>query len=272
MWVRDVEKEVNIAKVTQFVHMYQLKTKLALVDGTTVDFSTHGIAQVLTLRDGGLKSEALLELRKQEAEEIFDYKFRWGKDVKWNFEATRPHWKEWFDFVNTYLLFKPEEHKMEQKYIVAAIRTWEGQEVNWARVVEYRLNEEIQTRKAQSTPVISLFSAFYISCLWEGKREDLTPPRPTSPIRPKSPDSPTLAELEVQFGHTRVKLREVETQLSEKKDKLVEVQERSVGYLQQINQLLRDKFADHRRFEELRNQDDQWKQQIEELQQKQGQV
>ena len=79
LWVCDVEKEVNIAKVAQFVHTYQLKTKSASLDGTTMDFSTHGIAQVLALPDGGTKLEALPELRKQEAEEIFDYKFRWGR-------------------------------------------------------------------------------------------------------------------------------------------------------------------------------------------------
>ena len=117
LWVRDVEKEVTIAKVTQFVHMYQLKTKSSLVDGTTVDFSTHGIAQVLTLLDGGLKLEALLELRKQEVEEIFDSKFKWGKDVKWNFEATRQHWKEWFDFVNTYLLFRPRSTRWSKSIL-----------------------------------------------------------------------------------------------------------------------------------------------------------
>ena len=110
--------------------------------------------------------------------------------------------------------------------------------MNWASVVLYRLNEEIQTRKAQSTLVICLFSAFYISCLCEGKREDLTPPQPTSPMQPKSPDSPSLVELEVQLGHIKNKMREVEMQLSEKKDKLVEVHERSAGYLQQFNQLL----------------------------------
>ena len=70
-------------------------------------------------------------------------------------------------------------------------------------------------------------------------------------MQPKSPDSPSMAELEAQLGHTKIKMREVEMQLFEKKDKLVEVHERSAGYLQQINQLLRDKFADHRRFEEL---------------------
>lgn len=42
---------------------------------------------------------------------------------------------------------------MDQKYIVAAIRTWEGVEVNWALVVQQRVNEEIQTHKAQS-PIV----------------------------------------------------------------------------------------------------------------------
>lgn len=270
LWIRDVEKEVNIVKVTQFINTYQLKTKFAQVAGATVDFSTYSISQTLALPDHGVNMEALPDLRKTEAEEIFDYKFKWGKDTKWNFEAARAHWKEWFDFVNTYLLFKPEDHKMEQKYIVAAIRTWEGKEVRWAKVVQNRINEEIQTRKAQSPTHICLLSAFFISCLCEGKRIDVTPPRSALPTPPKSPDSPNVAELEVQLGHTRVKLRELEIQLSEKKDKVVEVQEKSAGYLQQINQLLQDKFNDHRRFEELQAQNTELKRQLEELQPKKG--
>lgn len=118
--------------------------------------------------------------------------------------------------MNTYMLFGPEDHRMDQKYIVAAICTWEGQEVKWAKVVQYRINEEIQTRKAQSTLVIYLFSVFYISCLCEGKKDEVTTPRGISPLRPKSPDSPTLAEIEVQLGHTRVRMRELEVQLFEK--------------------------------------------------------
>ena len=54
-------------------------------------------------------------------------------------------------------------------------------------------------------------------------------------------------------------------QLSEKKDKLVEVQEKSASHLQQINELLRDKFSDHRKIAELQAQNAQMKLQIEEL-------
>lgn len=268
LWVRDVEKEVKPDKVAQFVHTYMLKTKLASVDGENVDFSTMAIRKVLNLPDIGMKLEALPEMKKVEAEEIFDYKIRWGKDVKLNFEVTRHHWPEWFEFVNTYLLFKPEDHKMEQKYLVAAVRTWEGKELDWARIVQYRINEEIQTRKAQSPDVIRLYSAFYITCLCEGKPEETTPPRLTSPGRPTSPDSPTMVELEFELGKARLALREVETKLSEKKDKLVEVQEKSAGYLQQINQLLQDKFNDHKRFDELHAQNVELKRQLEELQQR----
>lgn len=95
------------------MHTYQLKMKLAQVGGKTVDFSTLAMSQILALPNSGGKLEALDDLRKVEAEEIFDYKFKWGNDTKWNFGATRHHWKAWFEFVNIYLFFRPDEHKME---------------------------------------------------------------------------------------------------------------------------------------------------------------
>ena len=51
---------------------------------------------------------------------------------------------------------------MEQKYIVAAIRIWEGQAVQWAQVVQNRMNEEIQSRKAECYPEdLPVFSFLY---------------------------------------------------------------------------------------------------------------
>lgn len=97
LWARDVEKKVNEGKVIQFVETYQLKTKSAQVGSKTMDFSTLTISQILALPDGGEKLEVLVDLRKAEAEEIFDYKFKWGKDTKWNFETARHHWKAWFE-------------------------------------------------------------------------------------------------------------------------------------------------------------------------------
>lgn len=274
LWVRDVEKEVNEGMVTQFVQTYQLKTKFAQVGSKTVDFSTSALSQVLALPDGGEKLEALADLRKAEAEEIFDYKFKWGKETKWKFETARQHWKSWFEFVNVYLLFRPDEHKMEQKYVVAAIRIWEGKEVRWTKVVQERINEEIQVRKALAPSILYLYSAFYISCLCEdaGRKPEDTPPRPTSSVLPSSPPSPTLAEIEVQMAHTRLKMRELETQLSEKKNKLEEVQEKSAEYLQQINQLLQEKFSDHKRYEHLQAQNAALKLQLEEFRQGHGPI
>ena len=59
-------------------------------------------------------------------------------------------------------------------------------------------------------------------------------------------------------------------QLFEKKIKLVEVQERSATYMQQINQLLQNKFSDHCRYEELQVQNMQLRRELKEFQQKQG--
>lgn len=105
LWVRDVEKMVNEDKVTRFVHSYALKTKMAQVKGVTVDVSTRAISRVTTLSDGGVEFEGHPDLRKAEADEIFGYKFKWGKESTWDCGETRQHWKAWFELMNIYLLF-----------------------------------------------------------------------------------------------------------------------------------------------------------------------
>ena len=108
----------------------------------------------------------------------------------------------WFDFVNNYFLFRLEEGKMEQKYVVVTIQIWEGHEVNWYFIVQQRSNEEIQVRKAQSPPSLYLYSIFCITCLCELplRSTELTPPRPSPVKRLLSPPSPTSKEIEAQLA------------------------------------------------------------------------
>lgn len=128
--------------MTQFVLNYQLQTKMARVGLTIVDFSTHALSRHFSLSESGRKPEELDDLKK-EVEVIFEQKLKGGKDTKWNHSSARQHWKMWPKLINIYLLFRSEEMKMEQKYVVVAIRTWEGVEVNWALIVQQRLNEKI---------------------------------------------------------------------------------------------------------------------------------
>ena len=252
LWVRDVEKVVNEDKLTRFVHTYQLKTKSAYVGGAYIDFSTMAISRVTALPDGGVEFDKLPDLRKAEAEDIFGYKFKWGKETNWDYGAARHHWKAWFEFVNTYLLFRPLEQKMEEKYVVAAIRSWEGTEVNWAKLVQLRINEEIQERRVIGTKPLTLYSAFYIGCLCENVSVLVERP-PLNYLFSSPPSSPTLDELEVQLGKAKCRIAELERQLSDRKDKIEQIQERSAESLQQINQMLQEKLSDHRKHEQLQS-------------------
>ena len=239
LWLRDSEKIVQEEKVTKFVHTYQWKTKMAFVAGQTVNFHAQAMARVTALPDCGAEYEDLPDLTKAEAEEIFAYKFRWGKETSWDCGAARGHWKAWFDLVNSYLLFRPPNCRMEQKYVVAAIRTWEGTPVKWADLVLCRLNDEIQCKRVTGGQGISLYSAFFISCLCEGvpalpERKSPTPP---------SPPSPTTADLELAYGRAKLRIMELEKQLSDRKDKTEQIQERSVDYLSQINSMLKEKIS-----------------------------
>ena len=200
LWVRDVDKVAHEKNVTEFVNTYQLKNTKARVDGVSVDFSTHTISQVFRLSDSGEEVDSLPALTRAEAEEIFEYKIRWGKETKWGIGPARHHWSMWFDLVNNYFLFRLDDTKMEQRYVVAAVRAWQGHKVNWAHVIQQRINEEIVVRKAQSTSILYLYSAFHITCLCEfALKPDEQIETRQSPIRNRfSPPSPTRRRLKTR--------------------------------------------------------------------------
>lgn len=100
IWVRDVEKVVKEGKVASFVNTYKLKNSTARVGVSTVEWSATRLAQVFALPQVGAEIGDLPDLKKTEAEEIFDCKFRWGNETKWNFGKARHHWKDWFEVVD----------------------------------------------------------------------------------------------------------------------------------------------------------------------------
>ena len=70
----------------------------------------------------------------------------------------------------------------------------------------------------------------------------------------------------MEQGKLKIRIMELETQLSAKKDKVEQVQERSGEFLQQINQMLQEKLSDQRKHEQLQLQNAALKIQLEELQ------
>lgn len=134
-------------------------------------------------------------------------------------------------------MFRLDEHRMEQKAIVAAIRTWKGFRVNWALIVQQKLHRKIQTRQAHNPSILHLYSTFFISCLCQ----NVTPTairmsttsstsRITTPLT-----TPSFLVVEFEGPSTRLKLDELERQLAEKHAKLEQIHEQNAEYLQQIN-------------------------------------
>ena len=161
---------------------------------------------------------------------------------------------------------------MAHKFVVAAIRTWEGFRVNWAKVVHQQINEDIQMRKAQNPSVICLYSAFFISCLCDPTHCNVGV---ASPLRlaisvPNSPASPAAEEIELHRAQRKIK--DLENHLMDKQAKIEQVQENNADYLQHVNNYLQEKFTDHRRIEELQRQNVVLNARISELQESLGRM
>lgn len=267
LWIREVNKIVKEDKVTGFVHTYQMKTKKAKVGQAIVDFSTPTIAKVFKLPSGGYNLANLPDLTRAEVEEIFECRIKGVKDSKWKLDGARHHWKGWFELINAYLLFRPDEHRMDQRAVVAAARTWEGVKINWSLIIQQHMNEEIQQRKSHHPMTLHLYSAFFISCLCQNVNLKLDVMRtgPSSSSLPTSQTPPTPPEIEVPRMTMSLKISELQKLLSEKQDKLEQIQEKNTEYLQQVNQLLQEKFSALRCSEQLQLQNVALKLQLEDL-------
>lgn len=87
LWIREVNKIVKEDKVTGSVHTYQMKTKKAKVGQAIVDFSTSTIAKVFKLPSGGHNLANLPDLKRTEAEEIFECRNKGVRDSKWKLDG-----------------------------------------------------------------------------------------------------------------------------------------------------------------------------------------
>ena len=125
---------------------------------------------------------------------------------------------------------------MEQKYVVVAIRSWEGTKVNRAKLVQQRINEEIQKRKIIGSKPLLLHSVFYIWCLCENVSV-LDERPPLNYVFHSPPSLPTIDKLEVQTSKTMCMTAEVQRQLPDRKDKIEQIQEKNNDFLHQINQM-----------------------------------
>lgn len=109
-------------------------------------------------------------------------------------DAAKPHWKQWFKFVNDYLLFRPQKNIIDRRTIVAAMKTADGEKVNWARIVQQGMFEEIEAKRAEKMKALELYSACYISLLCEEL--------PTPAVIPRGPSSSRLtASRTIKLGH-----------------------------------------------------------------------
>lgn len=249
-WIQSVTRMAYTDKVFQFVQTYSKELSTARVDGRTIDFSVKMIERILRLPGEGKLLEDMDTLTKSQFAFLFKGdSARTPKGCR--LDAAKPQWRPWLKFVNDYLAFRPQKDTMSQKMIVAAMMTWDGKKVNWARTVQQMLLEEIGAKRTLETKTVELYSAFYISVLCE----ELPPPAvfmggPSSPgLTPSPLSSPEKPDQEAVENHRlRFCVRELQTMVDEKQDQLikkgealVECQTNNVKNLRELAHAMKEK-------------------------------
>lgn len=250
VWIQSVTKIAYVDRVIQFVQSYSKETATAKVDGRTIDFSVQMIGRVLRLPSEGQLVEEMPGLTQIQFESWFEGPFpRTPKGCR--LDAARPEWKQWFKFVNDYLLFRPQKDTMNPRSIVAAMRTWNGEKMNWARAVQQGMYEEIESKRTEGAKTLELYSAFYLSVCCE----ELPPPAvflggPSSPGLTSSPSSSSesLAPVDAENERLKEQVRALQSmvdakqeQLIKKGETMVEYQNSNVRSLQELAQTMKEK-------------------------------
>ena len=206
-WVQTVNRVAFVARVVQFVKTYSKDTKTTQVDGRIIDCSLKMIERMLKLPIVGPTLDDMPTISKRQFSIVFE-----GDQPRspngCRLELAKPEWKAWFRFINDYLTLRPQKDVIDQRVVMAAMKTLEGEKVNWGRILQQRMIEEMEAKEIEETQSMELFAAFFISVLCEEPpiaMADL--PKSSSPGSTPSPlSSPEKPNLEYRENR-RLQLR-----------------------------------------------------------------
>ena len=187
-WVQMVTRVAFTDWVAQVLETYSEEAGTAKVNGRVIEFSAQTIGRFLKLPADGVTEGQLHKISKKQHDNIFEGEYPRNTKM-WPIEKARQHWRPWFKFINTYLLFRPHMDTMAQRHVVAATQTWEGRRTNWAKIVQQEMRAElVKVRRGVPRPV-DLYSVFYISVCCQELPRPVTPTSSPTTSTGTSPES-----------------------------------------------------------------------------------
>ena len=163
-WIQNSRRIAFVDRVNQFVSTYSMKTEKTRVDRREVNFSVQSIGQQVKLPTSGTTEGQLSIVKKKQHDTISEGEYP-KVTRQWKIDKARQQWRLWLQFVNDYLIFRPQVETMAEKFVIAAIQTWEGKLINWSHLVQRSMHREIWRAGIDTLGVVELYSASYISIL-----------------------------------------------------------------------------------------------------------
>lgn len=240
--------------VLKFLETYSMGTESAKVDGRVVPFSIQAIGRNMRLPVDGITEGQLPAITRKQHELLFEGEFPKGTQV-WRIDQAHNHWKLWFKFVNDYLLFRPHPKSIAQKYVVAAVQTWEGKKINWSLIVQHKIHEEILRVKVGVPQMKGLCFAFNISeCCQQLPAPVAVRDQPLTSqmlsLWSSLGSTEELAEenqmLRVQLKSCKESLEEKICQLWKKNEVLINCQSANVKHLSELANAMKEKVENQR--------------------------
>jgi hypothetical protein len=208
-WDDAIGQDRSLPAVNQFVASSAYCTAYEGVVGKTVlKFTTKELSDILTIPEGGIAFSDVVPLTLDEKKQIFGPGVKRGKEG-WNGTKAMGVMAGWIPYISQRFFLNMDEKKIDDKYVAAAFRAWNGTRINWAEILIVNIRKEINRKKTRNPMFI--LSAGYLNVYCKSHLEsnlDVLPLRMKEPEEEtSSPDGASGSSIKVHVPTTRAKTK-----------------------------------------------------------------
>jgi hypothetical protein len=131
-----------------------------VVGKTVLKFTTKDLSDMLKIPEGGISLLKVVPLTMEKKNQVFGVGVKKGKEG-WNETKALGIIAGWIPYISQRLFLNMDEKKINDKYVSAAYRAWNGVRISWAEILIVSIRKEISKMKTRN-PML-LLSAGYLN-------------------------------------------------------------------------------------------------------------
>jgi hypothetical protein len=142
-WDDAVGQDSPLPAVNQFVASSDYCTAYeGMVGQTVLKFTTKDLGDMIKIPEGGISLSEVEPLTAEERNRVFGVGVKKGKEG-WNGTKALGVMAGWIPYISQRLFLNMDEKKIDDKYVAATYRAWNGVRINWAEILIVSIQKEI---------------------------------------------------------------------------------------------------------------------------------